>query len=116
MGIGVNTTVSGSFADWLADKLRMYEEKCRKLIAMMCWALRKVRNELVWNKKGSSVDAVIALAHTSLDQWARAQDKSVIPIAAFLTPEEGKEKWNKPGDDVTKINVDSMQPFFLRNV
>lgn len=78
-----------------------------KMIAMMCWALWKSRNELMWNNKGTSVDGVIDLANYVLNQWARAQDRNVVPTTAFLTENDGAAKWTKPTEGVIKINVDA---------
>lgn len=69
---------------------------------MTCWALWKIHNELVWNNKGSSVDAVVALTHTSLDHWQRAQNRNVVPTANFLKEADGIVKWIKPGPAVIK--------------
>ncbi|KAK1387906.1 hypothetical protein POM88_016084 [Heracleum sosnowskyi] len=64
---GLNTNVTGTFANWLEDKLRVFEGGKRQILAMLCWALWQVRNELVWNNKGPKVDTVMALAYNSLD-------------------------------------------------
>ncbi|KAK1381578.1 hypothetical protein POM88_028322 [Heracleum sosnowskyi] len=104
--IGVDTTVTGSFADWLDDKFKLFEGDNRKILVITCWAIWKVRNELVWKKKGSSVAAVGILAHNFLSQWSQAQDKNDVPTAAFLSTRDDSEKWIKPVGDV-KINVDA---------
>lgn len=77
------------------------------IIAIMCWRLWKLRNDLVLSKKGSSVAEFIVLARSFLDQWTRAQDKNVIPITTFMTAADGSEKWVKPEVDTVKINVDA---------
>lgn len=37
--VGVDTSVLGSFTDWLNDKLRSFEGDSRNTVAMACWAL-----------------------------------------------------------------------------
>lgn len=64
---GLNTTVTGTFANWLVDKLRISEVGKRQTLAMIYWALWKVRNELVWNNKGPKVDAAMSLTYSYLD-------------------------------------------------
>lgn len=61
-GIGVYNSVSGSFAGWLEEQLRVFEGSNRTEIAMVCWAIWKVRTDLVWNNIGPTVEKVRALA------------------------------------------------------
>lgn len=100
--------VSGTFADWLQEKIKRFECDKKHRIAMRCWAIWKAQNDLVWNNNGTSVDSVVYLAISSLEQWTRAHDISTIPMAAFLTEEDGSAKWIKQGDNVIKINVDAI--------
>lgn len=64
--------VSGTFADWLQEKIKRFECDKKHRIAMRCWAIWKAQNDLVWNNKGTSVDSVVYLAISSLEQWTRA--------------------------------------------
>lgn len=107
LDVEIETSVSGTFAEWLQDKIKIFECDKSNRIAMMCWAIWKARNDLVWNNKGTNVDSVVYLAITSLEQWTRAQDTSTIPKAAFLTEEDGSAKWIRPMENVVKINVDA---------
>lgn len=102
-----NMAVGISFATWLDGCLRASQGETRKMIAMVCWAIWTARNDQVWNNKGATVDGVIGLARTTLNQWSKAQDRSKVPTAAFLTAEDGSERWSKPVGTVLKINVDA---------
>ena len=61
----------------------------------------------MWKGKIARVNTVCHLAQSTLSQWSRAQDKFEIPTAAFLTNDDGAEKWSKPAFGVLKINVDA---------
>lgn len=66
---GICTDVTGTFANWLEGKLKDSDGGKRQRLAMICWALWKARNELVWNNKGPKIDVVMALVYTSLENW-----------------------------------------------
>ncbi|XP_062100043.1 uncharacterized protein LOC133805913 [Humulus lupulus] len=74
---------------------------------MTCWAIWKVRNDVVWKGKIPRVATVHHLATSMLEQWTRAQNKVETPTAAYLTKEDGVEKWRLPAEGVVKVNVDA---------
>ncbi|XP_030477862.2 uncharacterized protein LOC115694899 [Cannabis sativa] len=78
----------------------------RELVAMLCWALWKSRNELVWNQKHVEVKDAVVLARTVLNQWLYAEDKTFDPSLGLLFPEDGNENWTLPNVDTIKINID----------
>lgn len=96
-----------SFATWLDGCLKLTQGETRKMIAMVCWTIWTAQNDQVWNNKGATFDGVIGLAYTTLDQWSKAQDRNKISEAAFLTAEDGSERWSKPISTILKINVDA---------
>ncbi|XP_062114086.1 uncharacterized protein LOC133825112 [Humulus lupulus] len=106
-GIGVINQVHGTFAEWLETLFQTLDDDQLKIVAMICWALWRVRNDSVWKGKCARVNMVCNLAHSTLVQWTRAQDKFEVPTAAFLTSDDGAEKWIKPTPGVIKINVDA---------
>ncbi|XP_062085344.1 uncharacterized protein LOC133791431 [Humulus lupulus] len=105
--IGVSTIVDGTFSAWLESLFKIFDEEQRKIIAMTCWALWRVRNDCVWKGKVARVATVTNLAKHTLVQWTKAQDKFEVPTATFLTKEDGAESWRKPAAGIVKINVDA---------
>ena len=88
--------MEGTFASWLTSLFQSHEGDQLKVIAMICWALWRVRNDSVWKGKQARVKSVCNLAKNTLYNWTKAQDKLEVPMAAFLTKEDGAEKWIKP--------------------
>ena len=91
-GIGVGTSVGGTFSAWLEALFERFDGEQRKLIAMTCWALWRMRNDSVWKGKSARASTVLVLAKSSLNQWTKAQDKFEVPKCAFLTSEDGAER------------------------
>ncbi|XP_062086997.1 uncharacterized protein LOC133793717 [Humulus lupulus] len=106
-GIGVCTSVEGTFSAWLESLFQTFDDEKRKVIAMTCWALWRVRNDCVWKGKVARVATVTSLANNTLDQWTKAQDRFEVPTAAFLTEADGADIWRRPAAGVIKINVDA---------
>ncbi|KAM6556123.1 hypothetical protein CsatB_003142 [Cannabis sativa] len=76
-------------------------------IAMVCWALWKVRNKKVWNNQTSSLNEVMVSANTSLDHWRKAQDITSLSSIFFNNLGDRNELWVKPVLETIKINVDA---------
>lgn len=76
-------------------------------MAVTCWAIWKIRNEVVWNNKGASIGVIESLVHSTISQWDQAQARSILSTAAFMTEDDGAERWIKPEGTVIKINVDA---------
>lgn len=72
---------------------------------MICWALWKYRNELVWNQKFGEAAEVIALAVSVHNQWCSAQDNYFDTFLGFMTQEDGVEHWNTPSVSKIKVNT-----------
>ncbi|XP_062100635.1 uncharacterized protein LOC133806561 [Humulus lupulus] len=79
----------------------------RGVAGMLCWALWKGRNDLVWNQNIFSIEEVVVLAKSNLDQWLSAQEKHASLFVDLLLPEDGGECWTKPQMGYAKINVDA---------
>lgn len=54
-GMSVMTNVNTNFFNWLDIVLNVYKGKNARMKVMVCWALWKARNELVWNQKGREI-------------------------------------------------------------
>ncbi|XP_062094300.1 uncharacterized protein LOC133800357 [Humulus lupulus] len=106
-GIGVCTNVEGTFSAWLESLFYTLDDEQRKIVAMTCWALWRVRNDCVWNGKVARVATVTNLAKNTLYQWTKAQDKFEVPTVAFLIEEDGAAIWSRPAAGTIKINVDA---------
>lgn len=74
---------------------------------MLCWALWKSCNELVWNQRRQRVDEVVSFATLTLNQWTAAQGVGNIPSLNPLHSSDGVEQWTKPGINTIKINVEA---------
>ncbi|KAM6546586.1 hypothetical protein CsatB_027322 [Cannabis sativa] len=92
---------------WLEVMFKQVEKERRDDIAVLYWAIWKTRNELVWTDKQSTVAGVVFLAKSTLSSWCNAQDKLLVPTAAFLTEEDRGETWKKPTANKLKVNIDA---------
>ncbi|XP_060961055.1 uncharacterized protein LOC115724007 [Cannabis sativa] len=96
-----------TFPGWLDSMLQKLDGDQKKVLVLTCWALWRIRNDVVWNKKAPTVAGVLILAQYCLEQWEKAQDKQHVPWAAFLTDVDAAEIWHKPATGTLKINVDA---------
>lgn len=84
-GIGVNTSVEGTFISWLAALFQTYDKDRLNIIAMTCWALWRVRNDKVWKGKNARVETVCNLAKNTLYRWAKVQDELEVPTNCCIS-------------------------------
>ncbi|XP_060960620.1 uncharacterized protein LOC133031197 [Cannabis sativa] len=77
---------------------------CR--VVIICWALWKARNTLVWDKKASSSTQILTSAWVTLDHWRKAQDKTCLLSSSLLHDGSNIEQWTTPASNTVKINVD----------
>lgn len=82
----------------------MHKGEFRKTI-MVCLALWKNRNNIVWNQKGMESVELVESSILYLNQWRNAQDKSF--DLGFMTQADGKEHWQRPPEGMIKINTDA---------
>lgn len=85
----------------------VYDSSKRSQIVMLCWAIWRVRNDVVWNKKRARVSNVLFLARKILDSWTKAQSSDSILTKDFLTASDGASSWIKPKHGGLKLNVDA---------
>ena len=64
-----------------------------KNATMVCWALWKCRNDLVWKQKNMEVSQVVVLAQTVLNQWKSVQDRTQDSSLSLLSVDDGTEHW-----------------------
>lgn len=86
------TMLSGhfpTFLDWLDSLFQQFEDEKRAYFVMICWSIWKSRNEGVWNQLRPSIPRVLYWAKTVWNQWIKAQDKVIFPLAAFLSDAGG---------------------------
>lgn len=107
----LNVNVSHSEINSLGDWLLLIFDQCSSTeinkVAMLCWMIWKVRNELVWNQKSKGVSNVVESASMVLNQWQIAQDKSFVNHLSFMTQDDGFEHWRLPMANRVKVNVDA---------
>lgn len=107
LNIQVHNNNHNCFSTWISAASQQYNTHQYQEIIMTCWMIRKNRNEIVWNQKGSEFSEVCKLAKLTLNQWIYAQDKSFDPSLGFMTQEDGKEHWEHPQEGKVKINIDA---------
>lgn len=96
-----------SFAYWLKAVFNHYKGTDVQRMVMLCWAVWKCRNNLVWNQRGMEVAEVVVLANYSLNQWLSAQNKLFDTSLGYLTQVDGDERQKVPDENTIKINTDA---------
>ncbi|XP_062080209.1 uncharacterized protein LOC133784961 [Humulus lupulus] len=76
LGVQIDPDDPGVFVVQLAKILENTHAENLLHIPMLCWALWKSRNELIWNQKGAEAPDIVTLARVTLEQWKNAQDRS----------------------------------------
>ncbi|XP_062118364.1 uncharacterized protein LOC133831980 [Humulus lupulus] len=94
------------FDVWLDAILQRFDHNRVGKITTVCWALWRARNNLVWNKKGVTVTALVTLALLCLENWTNAQDINFDVSIESLLPGDGSDHWVKPHENTIKVNID----------
>ena len=68
-----------SFLDWISTKFEGASDETQANIALLCWAIWKGRNDIVWNNISPSVTGTVSLALTTLQNWRFARQRSFDP-------------------------------------
>ncbi|KAM6553480.1 hypothetical protein CsatB_014242 [Cannabis sativa] len=105
-GFTIQSDTSSTIGYWLESTFALYGDDIACRAIMICWALWKSRNKLVWEKKTSAPTQVIHSAWTTLDHWRTAQDKTSLLSLSLLQHDNNIERWTKPDSDTVKLNVD----------
>ncbi|KAM6584214.1 hypothetical protein CsatB_011216 [Cannabis sativa] len=108
--VGIGTVVNQqqeNFFDWCSSVFLVLDADQRRLLIALCWSLWNARNDRVWNNKLVSVESIVLLARTYLNQWQTAQNSNVTYPNPGLIPGDGAEQWQPPHGDSFKVNVDA---------
>uniref|UniRef100_A0A803NJ68 Uncharacterized protein n=1 Tax=Cannabis sativa TaxID=3483 RepID=A0A803NJ68_CANSA len=82
---------------------RSEDQKCKS--AMLCWAIWKAWNALVWNKTSSSFSDLMLNATNTLSQWLKAQPRDNLLSLGVCLLDNGAEIWKKSYQNNVKVNV-----------
>lgn len=107
MGLRIERDITESFGNWLNKFMEHNEEEKRSMAAMLCWALWRGRNELIWKQKHMEISQIVVLAQTVLSQWKSVHDKTQDTTLGLLNLEDGDDRWNAPSEETIKINTDA---------
>lgn len=81
-------------------------DHCQQVV-VICWALWRIRNDWLWNKKRGLILNVLFLALLTLDKWKQAQSKFLPQVVAFLSEADGAVRWLPPTEGMLKVNLDA---------
>ncbi|XP_060965138.1 uncharacterized protein LOC133034129 [Cannabis sativa] len=107
LGITYEPIYPLSFGGWFEKALTTLDEEIASQAAMLCWAIWKAQNLVVWKNKASLRTEVIASAQITLDHWRNAQDNTSLSSLFFDNRGDGAERWTTPEVNKIKINVDA---------
>lgn len=79
------------FHIWFGRVISRRTNDQRAEIVTLCWAIWRARNELVWNKKTSMVNMVVATTAEYLTQWKAAHVRSTNVLSGQW--QMGMERW-----------------------
>lgn len=96
-----------SIFQWWEKVLEVCDNEKRAEVATICWSLWRARNVLIWNKKYTQLNVVIANAKQYLLQWRIAQKNTTQPRYPYFAEGDGLEIWVAPQVDYMKISVDA---------
>uniref|UniRef100_A0A803PQF0 Uncharacterized protein n=1 Tax=Cannabis sativa TaxID=3483 RepID=A0A803PQF0_CANSA len=92
----------GSFGDWFLHLFSQLDEEQSFQVVMLVLAIYFARNQLLWKGRNS----IVNLARITLDQWRKAQERSVFLAFDTWYLSNGPELWSKPGYEKLKVNID----------
>ncbi|XP_074326550.1 uncharacterized protein LOC141664498 [Apium graveolens] len=105
--VDINVNSQQSYLQWMITEMdgKTVDQRCMSI--MLCWAIWKCRNDLVWKQKGMEVSEVVALTKVVLNQWRQAQDKNFDRTWGLLNSEDSDELWTVPMENKIKVNTDA---------
>ncbi|XP_074336956.1 uncharacterized protein LOC141674130 [Apium graveolens] len=92
---------------WLEKMFGKYSDNKYADIVTLCWALWRARNDVVWEKKYSRVNRVIASAKQYLLRWKCAPVTCSSVLFRFVVEEDGAITWVRPTRNSIKVTVDA---------
>ena len=96
-----------TFGGWLDHIFQSFSDADCIKIAMLSWAIWRVRNDLVWKKKTARISNVLFLSTSVLNNWVRVQGPCSDLLAAYMDSRDGALVWRRPLASGVKINVDA---------
>lgn len=93
LGIHIGEEVLGDFNSWISYNLSHAQADNLTQIPMLCWAIWKSRNDLIWNQRGLDVSEVVSLARIMFEQWKNAQDKTFDLSLSHTLSSGGSARW-----------------------
>ena len=99
--LGFQVIQAGDFEEWIGDVFQGNTQNRRAEVVTVCWAIWRHRNDVVWNKKFSNVNRVVASAKQYLLQWKFAQVNCSSASSRFEVQGDGAQ-----GNSI-KVTVDA---------
>ncbi|XP_074346427.1 uncharacterized protein LOC141685211 [Apium graveolens] len=96
-----------SFSQYLENTLALCNKEQQTEVVTLCWEIWRARNEVVWNKKSSTVNRVVAETKQYLTQWKMAQSRSTNALLQPQADGDGAVVWVKSQPDTVKVTVDA---------
>ncbi|XP_074347458.1 uncharacterized protein LOC141686316 [Apium graveolens] len=102
----LNINLDATLLEWMERSSHQNSKEQFEGLTMLCLALWRNRNNIVWNQRGSNIAELVESANLYLSQWEIAQDKSFYNYLGFMTLADGNEQWQQPPEDMIKVNTD----------
>ncbi|XP_074342100.1 uncharacterized protein LOC141679517 [Apium graveolens] len=83
------------------------DNKQRAEVVVVCWAIWRARNDLVWNQKFSTPNRVVAAAKQFLTQWKLSQSRSNVALNQPQVEGDGASSWVRPQTNSVKVSTDA---------
>lgn len=74
---------SWDLVTWYSFVMEQMKEKVAK-ISVVCWSIRRARNDVTWNNKNVRAGNVVSAAVAYLSQWQDVQKKGNLPPISML--------------------------------
>lgn len=103
---GFPSSADETLFQWWERILSVYDKDKQAEITAVSWSIWRARNELVWNKKYTRLNFVIANAKQYLVQWKYAQHSGSETSFPKLVEGDGASVWAKPQVSKIKVSVD----------
>lgn len=102
--IQVNTDDNETFAEWTTQIFQALNKEQICLFIMICWYIWMARNDKVWHNRTTTATRVMERARQHLRDWREVMDEGK---RSSIHNHRFTEKWKKPPQGYTKLNVDA---------
>lgn len=96
-----------SFRECFFTLMQSLAEPLRKTAAMLCWALWKRRNDLIWEGIVQLIEVVVSKTMDFLSEWKAARNSVSTWAAREDSVQAVEYYWRKPDVGSYKCNVDA---------